>query len=183
MYSRTTPILLCLLCAGCAATLPEQSAQLPPGVYGLYLDNAIGAINQSSWALATPSRTRSNPIDGVKAVLAVEYLAVELALNPRWILVSSITKEHMRQARADIRSAVGIAPDAPPQLVINALLLTLAGLLSDDRATLMNALAAPVFSLPPERTLSVIADLPYVRSANIATSEAASEALPRADRL
>jgi hypothetical protein len=89
----------------------------------------------------------------------------------------------MRQARADIRSAVGIAPDAPSQLVINALLLTLAGLLSDDRATLMNALAAPVFSLPPERTLSIIADLPYVRSANIATSEAASEALPGADRL
>src|ERR1700748_869465 len=160
--------LLCLVATSCAALPPP--AGLPPGIYGIYQDNDLGAINQSSWAFAAPSRTLGSPVDAAKAVLAVDYLAEELVVNPRWLQVSPITKQQMLVARADIRHAVGIAPDAPSQLVANALLQTISGLQTGDQAAVMQALALPVFTLPPAQTLQVLTDLPYIRSANIATS-------------
>jgi hypothetical protein len=176
--------LLCLLATGCAALPPlPQPAELPPGIYGIYQDNDLGAINQSSWAFAAPSRTLGSPVDAAKAVLAVDYLAEELVVNPRWLQVSPITKQQMLVARADTRYAVGIAPDAPSQLVANALLQTISGLQTGDQAAVMQALALPVFTLPPAQTLQVLTDLPYIRSANIATSEAAIESLPNGDNL
>jgi hypothetical protein len=179
---RPTMTLLCLVATCCAAVAPRpQPAELPPGVYGIYQDNDLGAINQSSWAFAAPSRTLGSPVDAAKAVLAVDYLAEELAANPRWLQVSPITKQQMLEARAETRLAVGIAPDAPSQLVANALLQTILGLQAGDRAAVMQALVSPIFTLPPEETLQVLTNLPYIRSANIATSEAAIEALPNGD--
>jgi hypothetical protein len=176
------PVLLCLLATSCAAIPPrQQPAELPPGVYGIYQDNDVGAINQSSWALAVPSRTLNNPVDATKAVLAVDYLADELPVSPRWLQVSPITKQHMVEARSDTRRVVGIAPNAPSQLVADALLQAISGLQTGDRTTVMNALALPVFELPPEQTLQVLTNLPYIPSANIATSEAAIQALSQGD--
>ena len=184
MFVRPTITLLCLVVTSCAALPPlPQPAELPPGIYGIYQDNDLGAINQSSWALAAPSRTLGSPVDAARAVLAVDYLAEELIVNPRWLQVSPITKQQMLAARADTRHAVGIAPDAPSQLVANALLQTISGLQTGDPATVMQALAVPVFTLPPVQTLQVLTDLPYIRSANIATSEAAIESLPNGDNL
>ena len=183
MFARPITTLLCLAATCCAAVPPRpQPAELPPGVYGIYQDNDVGAINQSSWAFAAPSRTLGNPVDAAKAVLAVDYLADELVANPRWLVVSPITKQQMLEARADTRRAVGIAPDAPSQLVANALLQTVSGLQTGNQAAVMQALALPVFTLPPERTMQVLTDLPYIRSANIATSEAAIQALLQGDR-
>jgi hypothetical protein len=182
LSARLTAILLCLLTTNCAAISPRpQPAELPPGVYGIYQDNDVGAINQSSWALAEPSRLRGNPVDAVKAVLAVDYLADELAANPRWLLISPITKQHLLEARADVRRLMGIPPSAPSQLVANSLLQTLWVLRSGDRAEVMQALALPVFTLSPDQTLQILTDMPYIRSANIATSEAATEALSEGD--
>jgi hypothetical protein len=176
------PVLLCLLASSCTAIPPrQQPAELPPGVYGIYQDNDVGAINQSSWALAAPSRTLNNPVDATKAVLAVDYLADELPVSPRWLQISPITKQHMLEARSDTRRVVGIAQNAPSQLVADALLQTIAGLQTGDRSTVMNALAPPVFALPPEQTLQVLTNLPYIPSANIATSEAAIQALSQGD--
>ena len=42
----------------------------------------------------------------------------------------------------------------------------------------MQALAAPGFTLPPEQTLRVLSNLPYIRSANLASIDAANQMLP-----
>jgi hypothetical protein len=42
----------------------------------------------------------------------------------------------------------------------------------------MQALASQVFTLPPQQTLLVLRNLPYVRSANIASADAAAQMLP-----
>jgi hypothetical protein len=131
--------------------------------------------------LAESSRLRGNPVEAIKAVLAVDYLSDELTANPRWLLISSFAKLHMLEARADIRRLMGIAPTAPSQLVANALLQTLAALQSGDPAAVRFALAQPVFTLPPDQTLQLLTDMPYVRSANIATSEAATSVLFEGD--
>src|ERR1700722_4799195 len=81
-------ISMCIMVAlwGCAPVAPWGApAVLPPDLFGVYEDNDIGALNQSSWAFAAPGRTRDNPIDAARAVIAVEYLPEELHNNPRWV--------------------------------------------------------------------------------------------------
>jgi len=150
---------------------------LPPGLFGVYEDNDVGALNQSSWAFAAPGRTLNNPIDAARAVIAVEFLADELHGNPRWIGMSAASKQGMVQARADTRRALCIAPDAPPRLVVDALPRLTVAPRSSDHAAATQAPGAPVFTLPPFQTMQILSNLPYIRSANQATSQAANEGM------
>jgi hypothetical protein len=155
-------------------------AQLPPNVYGIYEDNDVGAINQSSWAFASPQRTLNHPVEAIKAVIAIEYLADELHDNPRWINIPLYTTERMREARADLRRELGVAPDAPSQLVVDALLRAAWNLQSGNPDEASRSLQVPAFT-SPQRTLQVLAGLPYIQSANLATSEAEWQALSGGD--
>jgi hypothetical protein len=167
------------LCA-CAPVTPSVApAVLPADVFGIYQDNGIGALNQSSWAFASPRRTHGNPIDAARAVIAVEYLADELHNNPRWVGMDVTSALGMVQARKDTRRVLGIVPDAPPRLVVKALLRVTAALRDDDQAEALRVLGSPVFTLPPPTTLHVLSNLPYIQSANIATVQAANAALLR----
>jgi hypothetical protein len=181
MRTRVVSCVVCMSVTACAAVGSyHTAAQLPPNVYGVFEDNDIGAINQSSWAFASPQRTLNNPVDAIKAVIAIEYLADELHDNPRWISIPLYTTERMREARADLRRELGIAPDAPSQLVINTLLRAAWDLQAGNPDGASRSLQVPAFT-SPQRTLQVLADLPYVQSANLATSEAAWQALSHGD--
>jgi hypothetical protein len=163
---------LLAFCLVACATLPATARTpfLPAGVYGTYEDNDVGAINQSAWAFASPANTRGNPIDAARAVIALEYLPGELSENPRWIKMRSGDDLHLGQARDQLRQILGIRTDAPPQLVVNTLLaLTLALQMGDEPAA-MHALSSPVFTQPPQHTLQILSNLPYVQEANLATS-------------
>lgn len=92
--------------------------------------------------------------------------------------MDSATKLHMAQARDDLRRILGIRPDAPSQAVVNALLRLSAGLQFGDRAEVAEALASPVFTLPPEETLQRLSNLPYDRTANLATAFAEAQMFP-----
>jgi hypothetical protein len=176
--SRLLTVALCAIVPACATSPPvANTAYLPPGVFGVYEDNATGAINQSSWAFAGMGRIRGDPIDAARAVIAVEYLADELRGNPRWIGLSMDAKMGMVRARTATRQALGIAPDAPPRLVVLALLRFAMAWGADDQAAAIQTLRAPVFTLPPDQTMRLLYDLPYIRSANLATLEVSSEAL------
>ena len=172
------------LCLSACATLPATSrpatAYLPPGVYGVYLDNDTGAINQSAWAFASSANTRDNPVDAIKAVIALEYLSGELRA-PRWVGMDLSVKQRIVQARQDLRQILGIRPDAPPQLVVNALLEAAESLEFGVPDGALHALGAPVFTNPPEQTLRLLSNLPYVQTANLATSRAENESTPRGD--
>jgi hypothetical protein len=175
---RTVPFLALTLAA--CATLPPTPATpyLPAGLYGVYLDNDTGAINQSAWAFASPANTRNNPVDAAKAIIALEYLSGELRENPRWIGMDMATKRGMGQARDNLRRIVGIRPDAPPQAVVNALLQLAAGLQFGNQAEAAQALTSPVFTRPGPETLQSLSNLPYDQTANIATARAGAQVLP-----
>jgi hypothetical protein len=182
LCTRSIAAVLCAALSSCAAVSPSVvSPSLPPDVFGVYEDNDVGALNQSSAAFAVPSRTRDNPIDAARAVIAVEYLADELRANPRWIGMSGTSRFGMLQARTDTRRVLGIVPDAPPQLVINALLRFTVALSAGDQAAAMRILGAPVFTLPPSQTARILSNLPYIQSANLATLRASNEAAFRND--
>jgi hypothetical protein len=182
MVIRTCSIatVLCVALSACAAIPPSaEPAALPPGVFGVYEDNDTGALNQSSWAFAAPRRTRGNPIDAARAVIAVEYLADELPANPRWIGISGATKAPMDRARQDTRRVLGIVPNAPPQLVVDSLLWFTMALRAGDQAAVMQSLSTPAFTLPPAQTMQILSNLPYIQSANLATVMAAGGELRR----
>ena len=94
---------------------------LPFAAFGT-MDNDVAAANQAAWAFAAPERIANNPVDAARAAAAIDYLAGELASNPRWLMISPLTKQEMVQARFDVRQALGIVPTVPSQVVVNALL-------------------------------------------------------------
>jgi hypothetical protein len=161
-------------CSGLPAT--QRTPYLPAGVFGIYEDNDVGAINLAAWAFASPANTRGNPLDAARAVVAVEYLPGELAENPRWIGMDHLVKRRLEGARGEVRQVLGIRPDAPPQLVVNAMLALSADLAMGNRAAANQVLSSAVFTLPPEQTLRILADLPYMQAANLATLRVANQA-------
>jgi hypothetical protein len=179
MRALVTMPLLALYLTACA-TLPATSATpyLPAGVWGMYQDNDIGAINHSAWAFASPANTRGNPVEAAKAVIALEYLAGELRENPRWVGMDAAIKLHMGQARDGLRQIIGIRQDAPPQFVVNALLQLSAGLQFGNQAEAAQALASPVFTYSPQQTMQILSNLPYDQTANLATARAEAQSFP-----
>ena len=165
--------------AGCGAiTPPPDTARLPPNAFGTYADGDIGAINVSAWAFASPARTRNDPADAARAIAAVDYLAGELSTSPRWDFMSPLTKMQMLQARTEVRAAVGIASSAPSQNVVDQLLYASDAFTAGNAQGAMAALTPPAFTLPPQETVTRLANLPYLLEANVATMHAAGQAQP-----
>ncbi len=181
MFHRHIAILACLVIAGCTiATPPPDTAQLPFAAFGT-MDNDVAAANQASWAFASPERTRNNPVDAARACAAIDYLAGQLSSSPRWISVSPLTRQEMLRARADIRRVLGIAPEARSQVVVNVLLRFAAAWQAGDHSAALQVLSAPGFALPPQQTLQVLSNVPYVQTANVGSIDAAREMLPGGD--
>ena len=175
------PLLVCLLLASCALATPApDTARLPFAAFGT-MDNDVAAANQSSWAFAAPERTRNDPVDAARACAAIDYLAGELSSNPRWLQVSPLTKQQMLQGRVDVRRVLGIDPNVRSQIVVNALMGFAAAWQAGDQQAALQALAAPGFAFSPPQTVQVLSALPYVPSANIASTDAAQQMLPGGD--
>jgi hypothetical protein len=177
MVARFCALLACLSVAACAAVQRTDTAQLPPFFYGALIDNDIGAINQASYALGSPDRTRGNPVEALRAAVAVEYLAGELNTAPRWEAMSPITKMEMLQARGEFRQVLGIRPDAPAQVVVNALIWAIWDLAHGDTPAAQQVLLAPLFTQTPQQIMQVLNNLPALPAAHAATAEAALEEL------
>jgi hypothetical protein len=167
-------ILGCLLLAACAAaTPPPDTARLPQGTFGL-ADNDVGAANLASSAFASARRIRDNPVDAARAAAAVDYLAGQLSSSPRWLSISPLIKQQMLQARTDVRKVLGIAPDASSQAVVNALLQFADAWQAGTQSSAIQALEAPVFTMPPTQTRQLLSNMPSMSSVNTATMNAAS---------
>jgi hypothetical protein len=137
------------------------------------------AILHAQWVWADPSRIRGLPAQGARAVAEIDYLAGELSSNPRWVALSGLAKMKMLQARADVRAALGIAPDARSQAVVDAMLATEAALNAGETQLAVTYLSSPVFTRGPDATLGELGALPYVQSANVATAMVADSPLMR----
>ncbi len=169
-----------ILLAGCAMTPPPDHARIYPGAFGSNGDDDVSAINISSWAFSMSSNTRNRPVEAARAVAAVDYLAGELEYSPRWQFMSPITKNQMLQARGEVRAAIGVAPDAPSQVVVTGLLTAAYALAANDRPAALKALSASAFTRGPEQTLATLQALPFLTEANVATQRASAQAEPPA---
>lgn len=124
---RIAAASLLLGLAACVPAGPQPSvsgpaswtASLPAELDRGAGDPARAALSRSSFAFSRPGRFANNPADAARAIADVEYLAVELA-GPRWVSMP-MGATQLTAARPEWRQALGIAPGAPPQAVIDQL--------------------------------------------------------------
>ena len=168
-------LLLTATAAGCGPLPPPaDTARLPPGTFGA-LDPDVPATQYAQYAFSDPSRTYGNPVAGAQAVLAMDYIAGELNTSPRWANIQATTQMQLLQGRAQTRQAVGIAPGAPSQLVVDSLATARNDLAAGNQAGAIAALNNPAFPKGGAQTVQALANLPYIQMANVSTQHAAEE--------
>jgi hypothetical protein len=175
MIYRRLLLLAALLPAACGPPfVPPDTASLPPGVFE-GTDQDVPAVQYAAYAFSSASRTYGHPEAGAQAVLAMDYIAGELNTDPRWAHIDDDTKAQLLEARDQTRAAVGIAPNAPSQLVVDSLAAVYHDLQAGDEAGATAALSNPAFTKSPAETLQILANLPYLREANVAALQASDE--------
>ena len=167
MLQRSIILAGLLMLASCSP--PVDTAVMPP-VTGLVDPN--NAIYYANWAFSSPARIRNDPASAARAVAALDYAAGAINTNPRLMFMSPVINDEMVDARQAVRSVLGIPPTTPSQAVVNSMVTVSLALGGGNQAEALAALDAPIFTLGPEQTLAVLTNMPFVRRANIATSQA-----------
>ncbi len=175
MFRTACMLIGALALTGCAVTPMPSTAYLPPGAFFSNADNDLMAINTAAWAWANPARTHGNLVNATLAVMAVEYLGGQLTSSPYWSWMSPLTKLDMQRARDEVRATVGIAPNAPSQAVVDALIQFSRG---PNEATAARVMTPPVFTLPPQEVVARLDNLPYLPLVGQATSMASAQQFP-----
>jgi hypothetical protein len=158
---RPSLAAILLVLAGCGTTQPY--ATLPRDAVIGAGDPTRAAVIGSAYAFAS----RPEGPDAARAAAEVEYLATELPSGPRWVDFNPTVTLGLQQARSELREALGIAADAPPQAVVDALFAASRALHRGDAQAACAALAAPVFPHGGAtlRRLAHLPDLPRTRTA------------------
>jgi len=161
-------------CANVPISVPD-TARLQPGELGIGINGDVASVNLAQWAFASPSRIRDRPVDAARAAGAMEYVAGSLNTNPRWANISILTREQLLQGRQEVRQALGVAPGAPSQAVVDRLSAAADALQRNDQAEALRDLGPPVFASSPPAILARLYAMPYLQMANVSTMQAANE--------
>ena len=171
MRARLVALAAALVLAGCTVGTPQAGqpvAQLPTGFFNTWIDPDLGAVNEASYAFGSPSVLRGDPVAALRAVICVEYLAAQ-GHSPRWAAVSPLTVMQLDDARDELRQILGVAPNAPPPLVINTLLRLTQNLHIGNMTAARALIRPPLFSLPPDRVFAQLTNLPLLPATHAAT--------------
>ena len=173
------PVLLAFLmtmsaCAGVQPVVPD-TARMPAGALGGGLDPDVAAVNLAQWAFADASRTYGRPVEAARAAASMDYIAGQLYTSPRWANISPLTKEQLLQGRQEVRTALGVAPGATSQQVVDSLTSAASALAAGDQAGATRVLGAPVFAAGADQVLTRLSNMPYLQMANVSTMRAANQ--------
>ena len=174
---RTTVLALSLALAACGSIQPvvPDTARMPAGALGGGLDPDVAAVNLAQWAFADSGRTYGRPIEAARAAASMDYIAGQLYTSPRWANISALTKEQLLQGRQEVRGALGVAPGATSQQVVDSLITAGNALAAGDQGTAVRSLGSPVFTSSGEQVLARLSNMPYLRMANVSTMRAANQ--------
>jgi hypothetical protein len=164
---RIAALGLLLPILACGPVAP--SARLPSDAVTGAGDPTRAAIIGSAYAFGAPDSLAGRPDAAARAAAQVEYLATEIPNGPRWVEFSPLVGQELIAAREEMREALGIAPGAPPQAVVDALYGASRALRAGDQASAGSALGAPV-SRDGQATFARLASLPPLPRTRIATS-------------
>jgi len=174
--------LLCLPLAlgACAGFVPPERASLPRDFIMGAGDPTRGAVFATSSTFARQDRLAGQPGAAARALALMEYLTVELPLDPAMTgRLDGQTELQLLAARQEWRAALGVPTAAPAQGVIDGLFAASDALAVNDRQAAGTALASNVFPAGPDATIGRLAALPPLpRTAQAA--EMARQSLDRA---
>ena len=162
---RNLSLGLLALLAGCAMGPMPPFAVLPADAVGGGADPMRAAILTSAYVFNAPGV--SLPPARARAAALVEYMAADYRWNPRWSQYTPIVGGQLDASRAELRRALAIAPDAPPQQVVTGLYGASRAMAAGDAPGARAALLPAVFVAPDVtlRQLAAPASLPLTRSA------------------
>jgi hypothetical protein len=152
-----------LLMAGLAAcgTPVAPPVALSPAATTADSDPMRAAIRGAADAFAYPESLDGKPDQAAVAVAQLEFLANEIPAGRTTIELSGIVGPALQTGRREVRQYLGIAPQAPAQAVIDALL-----------ATPPNLAQPALFTLGTAETRRRLSDMPRLPQANAATAMA-----------
>ncbi len=166
----TLAVLLPLIACGPAAPY----VQLPTDAVIGAGDPTRAAIIGSAYAFGAPSSIAARPAAAARAAAQVEFLAAETPSGPRYFEYSPSIGQELTAARDELRMALGIAPGASPQAVVDGLYAVSRALGAQDGPAATTALMAPVFQ-DGQVTLTRLGSLPPLPRTRIATALTNSE--------
>lgn len=167
--------LAMLLGTGCAA---DPAAEWLGGVG----DPVRGAALNAPRLLGDTARWQGQPARAALAAVQLEFLDQQFRTNPRYMHdVSGGTLNALRLGRAEMRQAIGIAPDAPAEQVMAQLRDAAAALDAGSPARAEAALSGPTFPAGGPATLARLSRLPFLPRVSEAAGAANAE-IARFDR-
>ena len=145
--------------AACATGPLPPSASLPRDAVSAAQDPMRSAILGSAYAF----NNATTPAERARAAALVEFMAADYRWDWRWAEYTPTAGSALEAARNELHAAFGIAPGAPPQAVVDGLMLASRSLEAGNPP----ALPAAVFTQPnlTVASLSAPAELPATRNA------------------
>jgi hypothetical protein len=165
------------LLGACAAgdALPS-TAVLQPAALQTNGDVDVRALNITAYGFAHYQELQADPATAAETVAALDYLGGILNTSPRWVIMPSLYRLQMLEARNTVRGLLGISPDVPSQEVVDTMVGLAAAYRAGNQAQVNQLFASPVFSVPPAEAERRLATIPYLPGVNNAATHAAQYA-------
>ncbi len=176
-WTATCGLLLCACTV--ASPQPADTARLPTNALSGQ-DQDVAAIGLAADAFSGPSQTYGRPADAARAAAALEYLAGELATAPRWSCLSGTAQVQLAQARTELRETLDVTPGTRAQQIVDQLERAADALTEDDQPAAVAALGPPAFRSGKDM-LTLLGNLPYMQSVNVAMQQVNAETSPGTD--
>lgn len=171
MAAPRIALMACLLLAACAnarlvdtPVLPADAFTTLPGVFAPMTINE-SALYDAGIVLGNNGPRPVDPSRAAHAVASVEYLAGAMNTGPYWIGVDPLAAQLMILSRQEIRQALGAAPDARSQDVVNAMLAASHAKSPAEMAAALNSPAFPQGGQATYERLAALDQLPITRRA------------------
>jgi hypothetical protein len=171
MHRRSLALLP--LFAPLLAACEADPAALHLGGFG---DPVRGAALNAPRLLGDTSRLAGRPAQAALAAVQLEVIADAFRNDPRYMHeVSGTARATVEAGRAELRRAIGIAPEAPPTMVIGLLRDAATALESGSLARAEAALTGPAFPDGGAATLAQLGRLPFLPRVSAAAGAANAE--------
>ncbi|MFC7477020.1 hypothetical protein ACFQS7_21820 [Dankookia sp. GCM10030260] len=166
MSKAFLPLAILLALGACGPQPAQVTASLPADAIVGAGDPLRSAAANTSVAFGSPRLLAGRPADAARAVAQMEYLAVQIPNNPRFLGLSPTTGSQLVAARREWRGALGIPAEQPPQAVIDSLYAAARALQAGQRDAAAAALPASVFPQGGQTALLRLASLPSLPLTN-----------------
>jgi hypothetical protein len=174
----TLAALLPLALAACGGLAsPPRTAALtpPPGMAQGAGDPMNAALLHAAWAFGAPGRLDGRPAQAARAAAELELLAANIPAEPRWIGMQPNIPVQIAAGRDEMRAALGVPRDAPPQLVMDALWAAGLAQESGNASAAASLLPARAFPAGGTQTLARLGALPPLPQASAGLTRAQQE--------